>query len=744
MKQGRSKNKIFIQIAVVFMLVCFPWHAIAAAYANIQAFGVDTIAGYSSLLSTSKTYPNQDIVFHIRKPDGALIDFKSKTDSNGVAKSDLYDFHTRKAGKYHVSVSMDSFEIKSAESDFDVFPDVISPEQSSIVAQSALARTDGMNNVNINVVLSDKYGNPIRGHIVNIVSSRADDNILLSSANSLTNQEGNVSFIASSNKPGLSVYSAIDSTAGVILTSRAQVAYMDGSNIISDAGGDFNDFIKRAAAATAGPLNNFEIVELPEKINPNQNVSFRVTAKDQDGISVENYTGTIHFSAEGANSSNVSLPEDYTFKAEDLGTHLFSLGLKFTVAGDYKIVATDVSNKLIKGEKSLTVGPSGSTTGGTTNQSQNPQISSPLAGIYAQNIQTIKGTAVGGSNIKIYDNAKEIGITQSSSAGSFSFQTGPLADGSHEVYAVAMDSSNNTLGTSTKTVIQIDTTPPKVDEVQLIPPTDVLPDSTVTIKVISEDKLSQASVIFNGDIVQLSEGFGTTSGSYIGTLRAPSVSGLYPIDIILTDQLNNEEIYKSQASITIGTPSPSTTPPLTTQQTQETQQVLQPPLTTVNIPPSQVFNVVAYGSNNKVTLVWDAAADDGMIRNYRIYYGTDLANLSKRIDTKGPSTTWYIPDMENGKEYFFAITAVDNTGMESLNRSEISNTIPFSTETITKLPNRPSGPISDLNALKGAALEGVIPPEMTKNGPELMWLLLGTGLFSGIARKFSSSNRKSH
>jgi len=136
-----------------------------------------------------------------------------------------------------------------------------------------------------------------------------------------------------------------------------------------------------------------------------------------------------------------------------------------------------------------------------------------------------------------------------------------------------------------------------------------------------------------------------------------------------------------------------------------------------------------------------------MVKNYRIYYGTDPENLDKNVDTWDASTTWYVPGLDNGKEYYFEVAAVDDSGQESEQRSETVSAIPFTLEVSTNVTERPTGPIGgatteDESLLKGAALEGYMPPETVKNGPELIWILLGSGLLGGISKKLGKKKNK--
>lgn len=729
-------------ISVFTLVVAFGaqmFSASAAAFDQLQVYGVDTIAGYSALLQTTKTYPNKDVVLVVEKPDGSRVEIPAKTDQSGLAKLDLYDYHTRHAGTYKVSAHFKGEADTSTTSSFTVYPDEVSTDQSSIVASRSVAKASD-DAVYVTVNIRDQYGNPFAGHQLHVISSRANDVIDLPSSNAVTDENGSLTFTVSSSDSGVSIFSAVDVTSGIVLSSRAQIAFMSSANYMADAGGSLSSFIPIANAA-AGTLHHFEIGDIPASINANQNVSFRITAKDQDGVTVENYTGTVHFSSEGSNSTNVTLPEDYTFKADDLGTHLFSLGLSFTSNGSYKIVATDVNNTLIKGDSTVVVGSGGST---QQQSGEKPTIAAPSAGSYNSNVQTVTGSAPAGKTVKIFDNDQEIGSTQATSSGSYSFQTSPLSDGDHEIYVVVLDASQQVAGTSATVTVTIDTAPPTVDDVVLDPSSGIKAGDLINLSMISEDNLQQVAATFNNEIIELQPSPGQ-SGKYIGSFAAPTNPGIYPIGFTVVDQLSNEATYENKATLTIDENGGSTVvePTQEVTPTQETQQPTQEVTPPTNQPPTQVFGVTPYGTDKKVNLLWEAANDDQYVDHYRIYYGLEAGSLDKIVDTKGASPKWYIPELINGKEYYFAITAVDNEGVESLTRSELVSAIPFTLEVTVSVPQRPVTPLASppaLDPLHSAAIEDVT--KVSDEGPEVLGLVALSGMFSSMGYELSRRRRK--
>jgi len=759
MKTFRSFFAILYEFLYFFVMTAllsgnlFPLVLASNYNGAIQGYGVDTVAGYSTWLTTSKSSPGRDLVFSVKKPDGLVLNIPVKTNNEGVAKTELYDYHTGKAGVYTVTM-LNGTEPVSDSSVFNVYPDKVSSSSSTIVSNSTVAKADGDDLIYLVVTLRDQYNNSFEGHSVKIISSRTDDIIVSKSA--VSNNNGSATFAVSSDSVGVSVYSAIDTTSGVVLDDRVQVAYltgdtyMSGQDGFSGIGGPFDPIFPVAMAA--GNLNHFSIDGFPSYIKPGQDITFSISANDQDDQVVENYTGVVRFSADGSNSDNVLLPEDFTFKADDLGTHDFSLGLKFLAAGTYTLVVTDVNNTIVKGEKTIVVGEdSGSGSSDSINTSSSkPSITTPLSGDYSLNVQTVSGSAPAGMTVKIFDNDQEIGSVQAGQDGSYSYQSVPLADGDHSIYVVTVNGSNTVVETSSTVDIKVDTAPPLIDDLVLDPKSGLSSGELLNIKLFTEPELSQSACIFNDDIIDLTPSLGQ-DGVYTASLEAPKDAGEYGLDFLLVDELGNEVTYKDKATIivsddgTAGVTQETSESLNETQETVETQKVGdQPFLPLLNSPPSQVFGIIAYGSDSRVTLVWEAAVDDNAVDYYKVYYGLDPSNLESSVDTKDASTTWYIPNLENGKEYYFAVAAVDDESVESEKISTLVNAIPFKLDIDVGVPLRPDfqlGVNDEAPALRGAANDE-IPPEMAKNGPEVLWLFFGTGLFAGVARKVSRKRRR--
>ncbi len=735
-----KKIVLFIVLIVTFLpnQVGF-----ALNYNEVEGYGADTVAGLGTLISSSQTFPNAVVDFRIVKPDKSVLDIRVNSGVDGVAKFSLYDYHTKQAGRYFVSAKLLEASEFGNENYFDVYPDELSLKDSVLSSNKTVVDADFKDTAYVSVILKDKYGNKISHHNVNIVSSRSDDDIVPVNGDNVTDVNGTVVFKVRSGVPGVSVLSAIDVNSGKVLDSRLKIAFLNGGNV-SDVGGEF---FSVANAEGAGSIDRFEFSGDFDSVKANESISFSVIAVDKDGVKVDNYTGTIHFYAEGDNSSNVVFPEDYTFKSTDLGEHTFSLGLKFIMDGQYHIFVSDIDDSTIKGDKVVVVGSGDSSSSVGDSGASSIFLDSPKEGSYSSNVLSVSGVCDPLKMVKIYFDNSEIGSVQAGADGQFSYDTPKLADGEHSLYATMLDNSGNVVASSDPVKVVIDTTAPKIDSIVLSPKGNVEPGATVHIKVYSESNLSTAAILFNSDVIQLTPSL-EEDGVYVGDIIAPKEAGEYFISVVLADQLDNEGDYDKQASFTVVDTGAGSSDNdngngngnMNNDGSQDDGN--NEGNVDNNLPPSKVVGVVAYGSDHKVTLVWDASNDeDGIVSHYRIFYGTSPSNLNEIVDTFDASTSWYIPNLVNGTEYYFSVYAVDDKGALSVEGSKVISAIPFTLEVESTVVNTPNEPLNNGNDnvyLRDAALEGnvndVVPNNIVDNGPELYLFLVLSFVFAGVGR----------
>jgi hypothetical protein len=78
-----------------------------------------------------------------------------------------------------------------------------------------------------------------------------------------------------------------------------------------------------------------------------------------------------------------------------------------------------------------------------------------------------------------------------------------------------------------------------------------------------------------------------------------------------------------------------------------------------------------------VTLAWDPSPDSS-VAGYRLYDGVTTGTYTNVIDV-GNATTAMVSNLVSGVTYFFAATAYDTNGQESVFSDEVSYTVPWLT-----------------------------------------------------------------
>ena len=99
-------------------------------------------------------------------------------------------------------------------------------------------------------------------------------------------------------------------------------------------------------------IAGLRVVGMPTTVTAGESVSITVTAVDQNGNTVPGYIGTVHFTS---SDPQAVLPDDYTFTADDMGTHTFAAIL--ATAGTQSITATDVASGISGTQDNIEVVP---------------------------------------------------------------------------------------------------------------------------------------------------------------------------------------------------------------------------------------------------------------------------------------------------------------------------------------------------------------------------------------------------
>jgi hypothetical protein len=103
---------------------------------------------------------------------------------------------------------------------------------------------------------------------------------------------------------------------------------------------------QEAIVVNPGQASTFVVTGFPSSTVAGQVGAFTVTAADAYGNAATSYTGTVRF---GSSDGSATLPANYTFIADDQGTHTFAAALK--TAGTQSLTATDTVTASIAGSQ---------------------------------------------------------------------------------------------------------------------------------------------------------------------------------------------------------------------------------------------------------------------------------------------------------------------------------------------------------------------------------------------------------
>ncbi len=627
MKQILSRKiSLLVVIALTASTIFFSISSFAGSTPKVTA--TSTVVGYGATFTVSGFDPDREITYLVDAPGGQRFTLRGFTKHDGSAVYHLDDRYVQSAGVYQVQVVDLAAGISSDSASFQMFVDTISPDRSQVSVSKSVVFTGSYDFATVDVLLLDTLGNPIRDHFVSIISDRNEDRIKpVKPGVQATDTRGSISFAITSPKTGIANYTVYD------MTSQTPVGTPFIINYVSrPASSLYQASLLTAVGGEAGPAYSLSFEQLSPSVQVNQPVDFTITAYDTQSIVATGYTGTVHFTALGDNGVYASLPKDYTYTASDLGTHTFPLSLQFQQEGVYQLEVRDIAKPTLSGTTVVVV------KGGVTTAPKNGVVTivAPSPGSYSTNIQSISGIAPAGKDVKIFDGAEEVGTSVSNLKGEFEFATQPLADGPHEFSAVVVDQKGAVLGSSQKVSVMIDTSPPKVENVQLLPGYTVTIGELIQIQMNSEQHLKKLVLDLEGVLTELMEDQ-TEPGVYRGSFVAPETAGDYSLKFVMTDALNNETTFTHPTFLTVGGSASGTL--------------------------KAVGQVNALPEMYKVTLSWsDAANPVGSVKQYRIYYGSSPTQLSQYADTKGPVKSWYIPNLQNGITYYFGVVAVDMSG----------------------------------------------------------------------------------
>jgi hypothetical protein len=187
---------------------------------------------------------------------------------------------------------------------------------------------------NVTVQAVDAYGNVTPGYLGTVHFTSSDPQAVL---------PGDYTFTASD--AGAHTFSVTLKTAAAYPSPGQSVTVTDTS--VSSFTWTARDRVKPAAASSMQ-------LSAPAAVAAGSPFAVTVTAFDPYGNVATGYNGTVTFSS---SDGTASLPANYTFNANNQGTHTFPSSVTINALGSQTVTATDTGNSSITATTAVTVNP---------------------------------------------------------------------------------------------------------------------------------------------------------------------------------------------------------------------------------------------------------------------------------------------------------------------------------------------------------------------------------------------------
>ena len=275
----------------------------------------------------------------------------------------------------------------------------------------------------------------------------------------------------------------------------------------------------------AANIETFSVEMSPESAQVGQALDITIEARDKNDEIVTDYVGTVIVFSETdkeAEFPNALQENTYTFKVSDQGKVKFENAVKFKKAGKQSVHVYDLNDDKVMGLAEVTIGET------VGDQSLDIDILSPESGLtIGDNKITVSWTTKKNHKVLLIINNKDEISTTSNAEWIFEKELTNLPDGESTIKAVVLDADNKRVWESKSVQIKINAVLPKMQSIKIDP----------RVEVIANIGLTDVSAVINDVLTKLKE---EKSGTYIGKITAPKLDGIYPIDIVLKNDLGKE------------------------------------------------------------------------------------------------------------------------------------------------------------------------------------------------------------
>ncbi len=545
------------------------------------------------------------------------------------------------------------------------------PTASSIQSDYQAMDPNGEDTVQVTVILRDRYANPLSGRPVELISSRSADTI--TPLASETDANGTQVFEVTTKEQGQMTLRAMDLVSGKLIDDTLELSagassqavggyypapqynqpyyqppsynyqtYGPSAPALSNPQPNFGTPVPSKPAgynvigsvmgrALYGQANGFDVIstfkiDVPPEMKVNDDATMKITAVDQNGKRVEDYTGTALLSSTDP-TALLPLEGKIQFQPQNLGEKALTLGLRFRTPGEHFLHIEDSSDKEVNAQASITVSGGDDSMAPTlkvTSHKNNSTISSAEI--------KLKGEGPPFINLLVIGGKKDVS-DETDQDGKFSIKIKLNDEQTDHTLRVRDESGRFDSG---NIHLILDMEPPEIETIIFDPVTPEAGD-TVTVTVKTEKDAKKVLMNLNDEELELQESE-TESGSFTIEFVAPEAGTYQPVVKAEDDAGNEIEMIANIIVKEAGLP--------------------------------QIENVIAKEkSPGTVELTWDAVEGD-RVDAYRIYVGEKPNDFLYTLDTKKATSKAAIAGLEASKSYYFSVTALQGN-RESEEKSEV-------------------------------------------------------------------------
>lgn len=635
LRRGLAAWSLALLASSVLFSLFAPAAGQAYAASSLRAVCRDTVVGYAATCSAAAD-PGEEVTFKIIKADGSAVRFDATADRKGIAIGTLNKLHTTKAGTYHVGAypSWITEPRDIALDSFSVIKDGSTASKKSILSTSVSGIGGPISTFQITAPASVKAGEAF-----DVKVCAVDD-----TDQPVPGYDGTILFFAAGDENAVVPFSndgytftGTDQDAchtfakGVTLTTAGQVrlavADVDNPDIAADAAitvtdGSSNSNSNGSPSSTDGvsitsPTNGSTYGETSVNIIGTGPKSSKITVSDgtkELGSVQSNATGAFTYAASGLTDGK----HDFVAEAFDAGGA--SLGKSSAV--------------------SITVNTQGATLQGLT-----IMPSETVAPNTVLTVTAVSDPKLSRVRLIVADVAHDMRENATTPGRYESTFAAPATAGTYDLKLTL----TNSLNRETAPLVTQKLTVRTVDE-------------KLVISAKTADKPDAATVSWqlpqtNADIVQYHLFYGTN-----------------PVEPEFETKVDNKGTSAMVEGLKGDTTYYFTVAPIYKDGREgvlsETVSIKTPAAASLPL----IENTKAIGASRRINLTWDepdlpasgvpseSFNSTGGIAQYVIDYSTTADKPESQVKTGSTTTTWYLPNLEDCKEYFFQITAVDASG----------------------------------------------------------------------------------